>query len=98
MAYRVSVGQHSYAFADLKDVMAKATPLRSGDMLAGIAAGSAEENAAARICLAEMPLRQFLDEPLVPYESDEVTRLILDTHDAAAFASVASLTVGEFRD
>ena len=78
--------------------MAKATPLRSGDMLAGIAAGSAEENAAAKICLAEMPLRQFLDEPLVPYESDEVTRLILDTHDKAAFAPVASLTVGEFRD
>jgi len=98
MAYRVCVGLRSYAFADLKDVMAKATPLRSGDMLAGIAAGSAEENAAAKICLAEMPLRQFLDEPLVPYESDEVTRLILDTHDKVAFAPVASLTVGEFRD
>ena len=98
MAYRVPVGQTVYAFADLKELMAKATPLRSGDMLAGIAAGSAEENAAAKIGLADVPLRRFLDEPLIPYESDEVTRLILDTHDGDAFAPVASLTVGEFRN
>jgi ethanolamine ammonia-lyase large subunit len=98
MAYRVCVGQHVHAFADLKEVMAKATPLRSGDMLAGIAAGSAEERAAARMCLADMPLCRLLDEALVPYETDEVTRLIVDTHDAAAFAPVAAMTVGEFRD
>ncbi|MEW6122257.1 MAG: ethanolamine ammonia-lyase subunit EutB [Pseudomonadota bacterium] len=92
------VGPRSYAFADLKDLMAKATPLRSGDVLAGIAAASAEESVAARMCLAEVPLKAFLSEALIPYETDEVTRLILDTHDAAAFAPVASLTVGDFRD
>ncbi len=78
--------------------MAKATPRRSGDELAGIAAASAEERVAAQFGLAEVPLRRFLEEPLVPYEEDEVTRLIVDTHDARAFAPVASLTVGEFRD
>lgn len=98
MAYRVAVGRQSYVFADLRELMAKATPLRSGDMLAGIAAASMEENMAAKIALADLPLRTFLDEALVPYEQDEVTRLILDTHDAAAFAPVASLTVGAFRD
>ncbi|MBA4791551.1 MAG: ethanolamine ammonia-lyase subunit EutB [Rhizobiales bacterium] len=92
------VGPRSYAFAGLKDLMAKATPLRSGDVLAGIAAASAEESVAARMCLAEVPLKAFLSEALIPYETDEVTRLILDTHDAAAFAPVASLTVGDFRD
>ena len=78
--------------------MARATPARSGDRLAGIAAGSAEERVAARMALADLPLRRFLDEALVPYEADEVTRLVLDTHDAAAFAPLAHLTVGGLRD
>lgn len=83
---------------DLRTLLAKASPLRSGDLLAGIAAASAEERVAAQMALAEVPLRRFLDEAVVPYEADEVTRLILDTHDAAAFAPVAHLTVGDFRD
>ena len=78
--------------------MAKATPARSGDRLAGVAASSAEERVVAQMCLAEIPLKQFLNETLVPYESDEITRLILDEHDAAAFAPVAHLTVGDFRN
>ena len=85
MAYRHGIGQHTWVFSDLKDLMAKATPRRSGDMLAGIAAGSAEESVAARMALADVPLQDFLLKPLVPYETDEVTRLIVDTHDEAAF-------------
>ena len=84
--YSQTVGSHCWQFRDLKEVMAKATPLRSGDVLAGIAAGSAVERMAARMCLADVPLQRFLDEALIPYESDEVTRLIIDSHDAAAFA------------
>jgi len=98
MAYRHTVRGRTWLFRDLKELMAKATPVRSGDMLAGIAAGSAEENVAAKICLADVPLSTFLAEPLVPYEEDEVTRLILDTHDARAFAVISHLTVGGFRD
>ncbi|WP_018700508.1 ethanolamine ammonia-lyase subunit EutB [Amorphus coralli] len=98
MTYRMSAGRQTYVFADMKEVMAKATPMRSGDMLAGIAATSAEEGVAARMCLADLPLKTFLDEALVPYETDEVTRLIIDSHDADAFEPVASLTVGAFRD
>jgi ethanolamine ammonia-lyase large subunit len=98
MAYRAAVGRQSYVFGDLKTLLAKATPLRSGDVLAGLAASSMEEMMAARIALADLPLRTFLDEALIPYEADEVTRLIADSHDAAAFAIIASLTVGEFRD
>lgn len=98
MAYRHVIGPRSYVFADLKELMAKATPLRSGDMLAGIAATSAEENVAARMCLAEVPLKTFLAEALVPYETDEVTRLIIDTHDGAAFRPIAHMSVGDFRD
>ena len=98
MVHRHTVGRTSWAFADLKDLMAKATPLRSGDMLAGIAAGSAEEGLAARHCLADLPLRFFLAQPLIPYEEDDVTRLIVDRHDDAAFATIAHLTVGDFRD
>ncbi len=98
MAFVHRIGTRSHAFADLKDLMAKATPPRSGDMLAGIAAASAEENVAAKMCLAEVPLKAFLSEALVPYEEDEVTRLILDEHDAAAFAPVSAMTVGDFRD
>ncbi|AMJ62677.1 ethanolamine ammonia-lyase subunit EutB [Bosea sp. PAMC 26642] len=98
MMFRHDVGATRYVFADLKELMAKATPLRSGDQLAGLAASSMAEMMAARMALADVPLRTFLNEALVPYETDEVTRLIVDGHDAAAFAAVASLTVGEFRD
>jgi len=98
MVYRHLVGARTYVFADLRELMAKATPPRSGDMLAGIAAASAEENVAARICLADVPLSTFLNEALVPYEDDEVTRLIIDTHDAGAFRPISHMTVGEFRD
>src|SRR3954468_9471372 len=98
MAYRQAIDATSYVFADLRDLLAKATPPRSGDRLAGIAAGSAEEMIAARMALADLPLKQFLDEAVVPYEDDEVTRLIVDSHDAKAFAPISSLTVGAFRD
>jgi ethanolamine ammonia-lyase large subunit len=96
--WRATVGGTTYGFADLRTLMAKATPQRSGDALAGIAAASAAERVAAQTALADLPLRHFLDEALVPYEADEVTRLIIDGHDAAAFAPVAHLTVGAFRD
>jgi ethanolamine ammonia-lyase large subunit len=98
MIYRHAIGTQTYTFADLRDLMAKATPLRSGDRLAGIAAETAEQMIAARMALADVPLSQFLHETVVPYEADEVTRLIVDSHDCAAFAPVASLTVGDFRD
>jgi ethanolamine ammonia-lyase large subunit len=98
MAFRHTVGRTTYAFADLKELMAKATPPRSGDRLAGIAAETAEECVAAKMTLAELPLKRILAEPLVPYEADEVTRLILDTHDGKAFQPIAAMTVGEFRD
>ncbi|MEK9844835.1 ethanolamine ammonia-lyase subunit EutB, partial [Thalassospira sp.] len=87
-----------FTFPDLKTLLAKASPLRSGDVLAGLAAGSDEERVAARFALADVPLKRFLSEALVPYEDDDVTRMIIDDHDADAFAPVASLTVGEFRD
>jgi ethanolamine ammonia-lyase large subunit len=93
-----SIAGVTYAFRDLKDLLAKATPARSGDELAGIAARSSVERVAAQMTLADLPLSVFLNEAVVPYESDEVTRLIFDTHDAPAFAPVASLTIGEFRD
>jgi len=98
MVFRRSLGGTHWTFATLADLLAKATPPRSGDRLAGIAAESAEQAVAARMALADLPLRSFLEQPLIPYETDEVTRLILDSHDAAAFAPVSSLTVGEFRD
>ncbi|OQW60807.1 MAG: ethanolamine ammonia-lyase [Proteobacteria bacterium SG_bin9] len=98
MTYKHVIGPKTYQFADLRDLMAKATPPRSGDRLAGIAAETAEEAVAARMALADVPLKQFLTEAVVPYEDDEVTRLIVDSHDATAFAPVASLTVGAFRD
>src|SRR5258705_10112495 len=98
MVYRQIIGATSYVFADLRELLAKATPPRSGDRLAGIAAESAEQMIAARMALADVPLKQFLNEAVIPYEDDEVTRLILDTHAAQAFAAVSSLTVGGFRD
>src|ERR1700751_5367483 len=98
MVYRHTIDATTHVFADLRELMAKATPPRSGDRLAGIAAASAEEMIAARMALADVPLGQFLDEAVIPYEADEVTRLVIATHDAKAFAPVASLTVGAFRD
>ncbi len=96
--YQAVWHQTTYRFADLKELMAKATPPRSGDVLAGVAAQSAEENVAAKMALADVPLKQFLKEAVVPYEADDVTRLIIDEHDAAAFAPVSHMTVGQFRD
>jgi ethanolamine ammonia-lyase large subunit len=98
MVYRHTIDATSYVFESLRDLLAKATPPRSGDRLAGVAADSAEQMIAARIALSDVPLKQFLHEAVIPYEDDEVTRLIIDTHDASAFAAVSSLTVGAFRD
>jgi ethanolamine ammonia-lyase large subunit len=98
MVFRHTVGGQVWAFSDLKDLMARASPPRSGDALAGIAASSNAERMAARMCLAELPLKRFLDECVIAYESDEVTRLIIDSHDAGAFAPLAHLTVGAFRE
>ena len=98
MSYAVTVGKNRHAFGSLRELLAKATPRRSGDELAGVAAASAEERVAAQLALAEVPLADFLKYPIIPYESDEVTRLVLDTHDRAAFAPVAGLSVGQFRD
>ena len=96
--YANTIGNVVYHFEDLKTVLAKASPSRSGDDLAGLSASSAEERVAAQMALADLPLKTFLAEPVVPYESDEVTRLIIDQHDTAAFAPVAHLTTGDFRD
>ena len=98
MSYTASLGSERFRFLDLRELLAKASPERSGDQLAGIAARSAQERVAAREALADVPLAAFLQQPVVPYESDAVTRLIVDGHDAAAFAPVAHLTVGAFRD
>ena len=98
MPHAQAVGSTRYVFGDLKMLMARASPDRSGDRLAGLAARSGEERVAARMALAELPLSIFLNEALVPYEDDEVTRLIHDAHDAAAFAPIAALTIGSFRD
>jgi ethanolamine ammonia-lyase large subunit len=98
VTFRQSTGRRTWVFEDLKTLLARASPPRSGDQLAGLAAETGEERVAARMALADLPLRTFLNDALVPYENDEVTRLIVDNHDAAAFAPVASLTVGEFRD
>ncbi|MDH2380312.1 ethanolamine ammonia-lyase subunit EutB [Bradyrhizobium sp. CER78] len=98
MLYRHTIDATNYAFDDLRILLAKASPPRSGDRLAGIAADSAAEMIAARLALANVPLKQFLEEPVIPYEDDEVTRLILDSHDVAGFLPVSSLTVGGFRD
>ncbi len=98
MAYAHSIGPRRYTFDDLRTLMARASPARSGDELAGVAARSSEERAAAQIALAALPLKTFLNDALVPYEDDEVTRLILDGHDATAFAPIAHLTVGDLRD
>jgi ethanolamine ammonia-lyase large subunit len=98
MDYGHTLGNIRHTFATLGELMARATPYRSGDALAGIAAQSAEQRVAAQYTLADVPLKHFLETHLIPYETDEVTRLIIDTHSAVAFAPVSSLTVGEFRD
>ena len=98
MTYRIRLGVNQHRFDSLREVMAKASPLRSGDCLAGVAATSEQERIAARQVLADVPLRQFLSEALIPYEDDEVTRLIIDGHDERSFAPVAGMTVGQFRD
>jgi ethanolamine ammonia-lyase large subunit len=98
MSYQHTIHQRVYSFSDLKDLLAKASPLRSGDVLAGVAASTYEERVAAQITLADVPLKAFLNEAVIPYETDEVTRLIMDSHDQLAFEPIAHLTVGEFRD
>jgi ethanolamine ammonia-lyase large subunit len=98
MPYTATIRGIIHTFPDLRTLLAKASPLRSGDELVGIAASGAEERAIAQITLADVPLTAFLNEAVVPYETDDVTRLILDTHNSAAFAPVAALTVGELRD
>ncbi|MFP4291855.1 MAG: ethanolamine ammonia-lyase subunit EutB [Cyclobacteriaceae bacterium] len=98
MSYFHRVGHFVYRFPDLKTLLAKASPLRSGDQMAGLSAQTAEERVAAQMALADLPLRIFLEEPLIPYEKDEVTRLIFDTHDQHAFKSISHFTVGDFRN
>ncbi|MCB8745956.1 ethanolamine ammonia-lyase subunit EutB [Rhodoferax sp. U2-2l] len=98
MRYAHTIGSRHYPFEGLRTLLAKASPLRSGDQLAGVTATHAQERVAAQMALAEVPLRTFLTEVVVPYEDDEVTRLIIDTHDADAFAPVRHLTVGDFRN
>src|SRR6187397_2538730 len=96
--YHTTIGARRFTFPDLKTLLAKATPLRSGDQLAGLAAETGEERVAAQMALADLPLDRLLQEPPVPYETDEVTRLIVDGHDRQAFTDIAHLTVGGFRD
>jgi ethanolamine ammonia-lyase large subunit len=98
MNFREAIGVRSYCFDGLGTLLAKASPRRSGDELAGIAAASEEERVAAKMALSAVPLCAFLRDVLIPYEDDEITRLIIDDHDAAAFGPVSHLTVGEFRD
>ncbi|MDK2779453.1 MAG: ethanolamine ammonia-lyase subunit EutB [Pseudomonadota bacterium] len=96
--YRYTLGSRQWEFSSLKELMARATPARSGDRLAGVIARSAEERAVAQMALAEVPLKDFLNEALIPYEDDEVTRLIMDDHNSMAFAPISHLTVGDFRN
>jgi ethanolamine ammonia-lyase large subunit len=96
--YHHTIAGRRFTFESIRDLLAKATPARSGDYLAGVAAADDEERVAAQMALADVPLKTFLVEHVVPYETDEVTRLIIDGHDAAAFAPVSHLTVGSFRD
>src|SRR3954454_10247500 len=96
--YSHQAGTITYRFPDLKTLLAKATPARTGDALDGVAAASAEERVVAQMALADVPLKTFLSESVVAYEHDEVTRLILDRHDAEAFAPVSHMTVGDLRN
>ncbi|WP_018344450.1 ethanolamine ammonia-lyase subunit EutB [Cytophaga aurantiaca] len=96
--YKHTVNQHVFTFSTLAELMAKASPLRSGDQLAGVAASSYQERVAAQMALANLPLTTFLEIPIIPYETDEVTRLIFDTHDQENFKTIQHLTVGDFRN
>jgi ethanolamine ammonia-lyase large subunit len=96
--YRWQQGKRVYQFKSLAELMAKATPERSGDALAGVAAETAEQRVVAQMTLADVPLKNFLNQALIPYESDEITRLIIDTHDRSAFSPVSHMTVGDFRN
>jgi ethanolamine ammonia-lyase large subunit len=96
--FRYQLGPKTYKFANLAEVMAKATPLRSGDVLAGVSANTAEERVVAQMVLADLPLKTFLTDLVIPYESDEITRLIIDSHDLTAFAPISHFTVGDFRN
>jgi len=98
MSFKSTIRNHTYVFNDLRTLLAKASPLRSGDVLAGIAAVTYEERVAAQLALADLPLSAFLSSTVIPYEDDEVTRLIVDSHDATLFAGIAHFTVGEFRE
>jgi len=98
MSYRTTIQNNVYVFNDLKTVLAKASPLRSGDIFAGVAAINYEERIAAQIALADVPLKTFLSEAIIPYEEDEITRLIIDEHNAIAFSLISHFTVGELRD
>ena len=98
MSYQTTIGGKVYRFDELKTLLAKASPFRTGDALAGLCAESYEERVAAQITLADIPLKVFLSELIIPYESDEVTRLIVDSHDVNAFGVISHLTVGELRD
>lgn len=98
MSFKTTISNLTYSFKDLKTLLARASPPRSGDELAGVAANSAIERVAAKLALADLPLKYFMEEELVPYEKDEVTRLIMDDWDEKAFQPVAHLTVGEFRE
>lgn len=98
MEFHHTIQNTTYRFESLKDLLAKASPHRSGDALAGVAARTYEERVAAQMTLADVPLKTFLNEALVPYEEDEVTRLIIDEHHSSSFSIISALTVGEFRD
>ncbi|MBV8700659.1 MAG: ethanolamine ammonia-lyase subunit EutB, partial [Bradyrhizobium sp.] len=98
MSYSAMLGGTRWTFADLKTLLGNTSPARSGDTLAGIAAESATERVAAQTALADLPLKTFLDTALIPYEEDEVSRLIHDGHDASAFTAISHLTVGAFRE
>ncbi|MCC8407967.1 ethanolamine ammonia-lyase subunit EutB [Mucilaginibacter sp. UR6-1] len=98
MSYRYTIKDRVYRFNNLKDLLAKASPYRSGDVLAGVAAETYEERVAAQIALSDVPLSNFLNEAIIPYETDDVTRLIIDSHDKESFKSISHLTVGGFRD
>ena len=98
MKYKFSINNLNYTFKDLKEVLAKASPHRSGDALAGVAAKDNKERVSAQYVLSDIPLKEFLENPIVPYAKDEVTRLIMDDHDAQAFYPISAFSVGEFRD
>jgi ethanolamine ammonia-lyase large subunit len=98
MSYRYTIQNKVYRFDNLRVLLAKASPYRSGDALAELSAHTYEERVAAQIALADVPLKTFLNEAIIPYESDEVTRLIIDSHNTEAFSPVSHLTVGELRD